>query len=251
MVRKPHRSHGHDAALWADALPPGAVANLAHELRTPIQVLLGCVDMLREEGGAKSRRSDIIERMNCNLHDLAETIENVMEFAHESIGDEPPIEENFAVAELFEEIAPMLEAANRGKNLAIRIDLGDAPATITTRRHAMHSIVANLAGNAIKFTQAGSVRITLERARLRGSDAVRLVVKDSGPGIPPELIERAFQPMVQLSDSNTRQHRGLGLGLAIVRHNVRALGGWINFSSEPGHGSVVTVVIPCAVPHAA
>ncbi len=142
----------------------------------------------------------------------------------------------------------MVEAANRGKGLAVRIDLDAAPAIIRTRRHALHSIVSNLASNAIKFTTAGSVSIRMARARLRGCEAVRLVVKDSGPGIPPQSIERAFQPMVQLSNSNTREHRGLGLGLAIVRRNVRALGGWMSVNSDPGHGSAVTVVIPHAGP---
>ena len=142
----------------------------------------------------------------------------------------------------------MVAAANRGKGLAIRIDLRAAPPIIRIRRRALHSIISNLASNAIKFTQAGSVSIRLSKRRWHGCDAVKLIIKDSGPGIPPQLIERAFQPMVQLSNSNTREHRGLGLGLAIVRRNLRLLGGSINVSSEAGHGSVVAVVIPCWIP---
>lgn len=248
LVRKPPQ--GHDRSpVGRDAAPSlETVANLAHELRTPIQVLLGYVEMLREEIADGEQQRDIVERMNCNIHDLAETVENVMEFAQDSVGQGAALEENVAVAELLDEIAPMLEAANREKRLAIRIDLDAAPAVIRTRRHALHSIIANLASNAVKFTKAGSVSIALERARLDGSDAVKLIVKDSGPGIPSELVERVFQPMVQLSASNTRQHRGLGLGLTVVHRNVRAVGGSIRVNSEPGRGSVVTIVIPCALP---
>ncbi len=246
LVRKPPQGN-RPAAAARGPFPPQAFANLAHELRTPIQVLLGCIEMLREEI-ADDIRNDIIERMNCNVQNLAETVENVTDFAQYSIGEEPALEENVEIAELLEEIAPMLAAANRGKGLAIRIDLDAAPPIIRTRRRALHSIISNLASNAIKFTQAGSVSIRLSRTRLRGCDAVKLVVNDSGPGIPPQLIGRAFQPMEQLSNSNTREHRGLGLGLAIVRCNLHVLAGSINVSSEPGHGSEVTVMIPCRIP---
>ncbi len=193
-------------------------------------------------------RNDILERMNCNLIGLAETVENVMEFAHDGLGEDCPFDENVETADLLDELAPMMAAANRGKGLAIGLDLEAAPAVIRTRRRAFRAIIANLASNAIKFTPSGSISIQLSRAHLKGREAVSLSVKDSGPGIPPAMVEHAFHPMVQLSHSNTREHRGLGLGLAIVRRKVRALGGSIHVSSEPGWGSVVTVVIPCGIP---
>ncbi len=234
-----------DGGLSLDAL-----ANLAHELRTPIQVLLGSVDMLREESGgpAVGGHRDILERMDRNIHELAATVENVTEFAQQSIGADAAPEEEVDLAELFEELRPTLEAANRHKRVVLRIDLSQAPAVIRTRRRALHSIVANLAGNALKFTRRGWVSIVLGKMRVGGAEALKLTVADSGPGIAPELLEQAFQPLVQLSASNARAHRGLGLGLAIVRRHLRMLRGSIRIDSAPGRGSLVTVVIPCVIP---
>jgi two-component system sensor histidine kinase/response regulator len=224
-----------------------ALANLAHELRTPVQVMLGYIDSLRGEltRAAQSRPREIVERMSVNAYDLACAVENVMEFASAVGASGPLADEEIDLKEFFEEIRPILAAANRNKHLGISIDLDGAPPAICSCRHALRAIVVNLAINAIKFTCAGTVTIAAWGSHRDGRDAIELEIRDTGPGIAPEMVHDAFVPMRQLSHSNTRAHRGLGLGLAVVNRNVDAIGGMLRVKTAPGAGSCFRVTLPC------
>jgi signal transduction histidine kinase len=234
---------------WSDGIRFESLANLAHELRTPVQVLLGYLDILRDDraDAAETRGSDyraIIERMNTNVHELAQTVENLLEFVLASAGAETAIEEEIEVAEFFAEIEEVLVASNRNPHLSISINLDAAPENIVAPRRPLRSIVLNLAINAIKFTLEGEVSICVS-GDVAGSETIEIEVRDTGEGINQELLATAFEPLVQLSHSNTRRHRGLGLGLAMVQRHLKALGGRLEVASIPGSGSRFKVTIPC------
>lgn len=236
---------------WSDGVHFESLANLAHELRTPVQVLLGYLDILREdrsdpgiEPGEYSADRMIIERMNANVHELAQTVENVLEYALAYAGAESAIEEEIELAEFFAELDDILQASNRNQNLTIRINLNDAPRAAITQRRPLRSIVLNLAINAIKFTTQGEVAIEVGGSA-EPTQNLAIEVRDTGAGISSELLSSAFEPLVQLSSSSIRRHRGLGLGLAMVRHNVNALGGQLQVESVLGRGSCFKVRIPC------
>jgi signal transduction histidine kinase len=238
------------AAGWSSGAHFESLANLAHELRTPIQVLLGYLDILRDDHceGEKSdsvEYSDqmIIERMNTNVHELAQTVENVLEFALAFAGAEAAIDEEIELAEFFAELHEVLKASNRNENLAVRIDLGEAPRKFVTQRRSLRSLVLNLASNAIKFTDDGEVRIDV-RSCLEDPQMLEIEVSDTGAGISGDLVSSAFEPMVQLSHSSIRLHRGLGLGLAVVQRNVKALNARLEVESVPGAGTCFKVAIP-------
>ncbi len=237
---------------WSGGVHLEALANLAHELRTPIQVLLGSMDILREETAAPAPRSfervgAIVETMNSNLYELARTVENVMEFAFAEAEAEAATEEDIEVAELMAEVEPVLEAANREKRLALRVDLERAPGCIGSQRRRLRAILENLALNAIKFTARGYVAITVREGQANPREAIELEVRDTGPGIDPAFVELAMQRLVQLSHGSVRRYRGLGLGLAVVQRNVKMLGGKMQVETEPGAGSSFKVTIPCRV----
>lgn len=236
-----------EARGWCDRAHLAALANLAHELRTPVQVMLGCIDMLRGEltDAARPHPREIIERMNANAYDLACAVDNVMEFALPGTADGAIVEEEIALEELFDEIWPILHAANRNKRLTISVDLEGAPPAVRSQRHALRAILLNLATNAIKFTASGTVTIAVWGTHRAGADAIEFEVRDTGMGIEPELMRQAFAAFSQLSHSNTRDHRGLGLGLMVVRRNVDALGGKLRVKSRPGAGSTFRVTLPC------
>jgi len=227
-----------------------ALGNLAHELRTPLQVMLGYLDVLRGEWadglGDEPRR--ILERMDTNAHELAHTVENLMDFAAVEAGAQAEIFEDIAIANLVAELIPVFEAANQSKGLALRFDLGQAPVAFRSRRRALRLILQNLILNAIKFTTAGSVAVTVRRDDLNGGTpkVMTIEVRDTGPGISPDEIELACAPLVQLSQSSARRYRGMGLGLAVVRRNVAVLGGDIEARSAPDAGSTFTVRLPAA-----
>lgn len=236
-------------AQWSGGVHLEPIANLAHELRTPVQVLLGYIDILRDHrcdrGGSGSADRTIIERMNANVHELAQTVENVLDFALAYAGAETAIEEEIDPAEFAGELEEILQASNRNQKLALRIDIADAPPVVITRRRPLRSIVLNLATNALKFTASGAVTISIARST-EGPHSLEIQVSDTGAGISRELLANAFEPLVQLSQSSTRHHRGLGLGLAMVLRNVQTLGGRLQVDSIPGAGSCFKVIIPCS-----
>lgn len=235
---------------WSDDANLESLANLAHELRTPVQVLLGYLDILRAERLDPQPLLDaadatIIERMNANVLELAQTVENLLEFARHRTPAEMAPEEEIDLEEFFAELDPVLKAAQRGKKLAIRVNLYDAPGRFTTHRHVLRSIVINLATNAIKFTALGEVTIRVRRS-FEAPCPLEIEVSDTGAGIRNDILSAAFEPLVQLSQSSARRHRGLGLGLAVVQHNVEQLGGTLHVESALGVGSCFKVTIPCS-----
>jgi signal transduction histidine kinase len=235
------------ASAWSCGLRLEALGNLAHELRTPLQVLIGYLDILRDEFGPamEEQPRDIIERMNTNVYDLAQTIENLMEFVLSEARAESQIEEEVAVRSLVADVAPALEAANLRKKLKLVFDLDDAPKTIRAPRGALRAIVLNLALNAIKFTETGAVTVALRRTHTaEGAGAVEIAVSDTGPGMTPEMLDEAARPFAQLSNTAARRYRGLGLGLALVRRKAAALGGNLELRSTPGQGAQFTVRFP-------
>jgi len=187
----------------------------------------------------------MLERMNSNTHDLAQTVDNIMEFVMSEAGATASVEEDVLVSNLVNDLAPAIEAAKAGKELTLKIDVEDAPQTIHISRRPLRSILSNLVLNAIKFTERGSVTVRISSSRARGAEpGLVLEVTDTGLGMSPALIKQAAEPFAQLSQSSARKYRGLGLGLAVVHRNVSALGAKLEVNSTPGRGSRFVVRIP-------
>jgi signal transduction histidine kinase len=236
---------------WHQGIRLEAVANLAHELRTPVQVLLGYIDILREDYGEQfsSEPRALLDRMNANVHDLAQTIDNLMHFVLSEVNAEAMVDEDITPGSLIAEITPVLEAFNQHKHLKLEFDFAETPDLFRIARRALKSILLNLAINAIKFTDSGSVTIAIHslRDRLLGS-AIQIEVSDTGPGLDPTMLDHATEPFAQLSNSSARRYRGLGLGLAVVQRGVKALGGKLELRSHDGTGSTFLVTIPVRLP---
>jgi signal transduction histidine kinase len=232
---------------WAESMRLEVMSNLAHELRTPLQVLLGYLDILRDEWAEKfdPEPRAMLERMNSNLHDLSQTVDNIMEFVMSEAGATGRVEEDVSISSLVNDLEPAIDAARGNKELTLKIDLERVPRTIRTSRRPLRSILSNLVLNAIKFTERGSVTVRISSARVRGAESgLVLEVTDTGLGMSAALIKQAAEPFAQLSQSSARKYRGLGLGLAVVHRNVSALGAKLEVSSTPGRGSRFVVRIP-------
>jgi signal transduction histidine kinase len=230
-----------------------ALANLAHELRSPLQAILGYLDILRDELSETlgARHKQIFGRLNANALDLALTVENVMDFSVADAMVEATCEEEIRLHDLIGELAPAVEAANDLKRLEIRFELDSAPPVFRARRRAIRSILFNLAVNAIKFTERGTVTIAIRRAQSSSPGcALELEVRDTGPGIEAARLADAFKPCAQLSHTSIRRHRGMGLGLAVVRRNVEALGAKMVVRTALKQGSSFLVTIPIGHPFA-
>jgi signal transduction histidine kinase len=239
---------GSGCGSWARGVRLEILGNLAHELRTPLQVMLGYLDILRDECAERldNEPREMLDRMNASAHQMAHTVENILEFARADAGADTRACEEVAIHELIDELCPTFEAANESKGLVLKFQLSDAPARILSQRRAVRLIVQNLVLNAIKFTAAGTVTVALRRWRPTSvsADGVEIEVRDTGSGISPVQIELACQPFTQLSATSVRRYRGVGLGLAVVRRNVSALGGTFEAHSTAGIGSAFIVRIP-------
>ncbi len=236
-----------DAHAWRQGLRLETVANLAHELRTPVQVLLGYIDILRDDHAPEfsPETSAILDRMNANVHDLAQTVDNLMHFALSEVYADGLTDEDVTPASLAAEITPILEAANQQKQLKLELDFAAAPDLFCVPRRPLKAILINLAVNAIKFTESGSVIVALRRHHDGSTtDAIELEVSDTGPGLSPGVLDQAKAPFAQLSNTSARRFRGLGIGLTVVQRSVEALGGRIELRALVGHGSHFLVTIP-------
>jgi signal transduction histidine kinase len=235
------------ADSWRQGLRLEAVANLAHELRTPVQVLLGYVDILRDDHGPEfsTETRALLDRMNANVHDLAQTVDNLMYFVLSEVNAQAMTDEDVTPASLVAEIAPVLDAANQQKQLKLELDFAAAPDLFCLPRRPLKAILLNLAVNAIKFTESGSVTVALRRLHDGATtNAIEVEVSDTGPGLSPGILNQAKQPFAQLSNTSARRFRGLGLGLAVVQRSVDALGGRIELRKHADHGSNFLVTIP-------
>jgi signal transduction histidine kinase len=232
---------------WSDGLTPEALGNLAHELRTPVQALIGRLEMLQAEYSDElgSRPTELVRQMSVNTFELQQTVENLLAFLLGRAGCEVDLQEDLTVESIIADVEPAISLANLTKRLPIRYDLSDAPEAIRAPRRAVTATIINLALNSIKFTESGPVTIAIRDTHENGDGAAVVIeVSDSGPGLDPALFEEMSQPFAQLSRSTTRRFRGVGLGLAVVRRNVEILGGTLELRSAPGHGATFLVRFP-------
>jgi two-component system sensor histidine kinase BarA len=221
------------------------MSNLCHELRTPLQILGGYLDILAEDYGAEFSAEPlrILERLRLNASELTQTVENLLEYAAATAGMLAVVAETFEVADLAAELEPLLAVAAGHKKLCLRW-LTEPNLNIRSDRRLVKSIIANLVYNAIKFTDQGEVTVRLRQLGVCNRGVVELEVADTGIGIDEQRLDEAFRPFVQLSNSNTRRHRGVGLGLALVKRNVALLGGSLEVRSKPSSGTCFKIRLP-------
>src|SRR5438445_289303 len=218
------------------------VANCSHEFRTPVNIIAGYAELLldRDFGELPPEAVKPVRAIEEAARSLADLVSDFLRYAKIEAGVDKVTQEWVDVGELAREMqrlaAPLLE--DRGVVFALELAL--APPRLLTDATKLRTILRNLIINAAKFTAAGTVALRIVQ---RGG-ALRLEVRDTGPGIRPEDQALIFEPFRQLDGSSTRQHGGVGLGLALSRRLARMLGGDVQIQSEPGVGSTFALVLP-------
>ncbi len=227
------------------------VSMVSHELRTPLNAILGYAEMLQESiyGPLLEKQRTAAARIMNNTERLLSTVNDLLDQAAMEAGRMTVEIRSFTPATLLDELQVVVGdmAHRKGLEFLTRVD-GTVPGRLRGDPHRLNQILVNLAGNAIKFTDRGSVAVRIGRPE---PERWSLEVSDTGPGIAPEERPYIFEAFRQAESLTTRQHGGVGLGLSIVRRLVTLMGGEINLKSDVGRGSTFTVMLPLVPPQEA
>lgn len=224
------------------------VANVSHEMRTPLNGVIAMADVLRETSLTESQR-EIVETMMTSAHLLLAQIEDVLDVAKIESGRVQIERRPFDLGKLLSSTVKIVLPQARYKGLAINTDIAsNASGYFIGDAHHVRQVVLNLLSNAVKFTERGEVVLRV-RALADGitNCTVRIEVQDTGIGIPKEKQAAIFEPFTQADDSITRIYGGTGLGTTIARHLVNQMGGRIGLVSDVGKGSTFWIEVPLPV----
>jgi signal transduction histidine kinase len=226
------------------------MANVTHELRTPIHGICGLSDLVESGiyGQVSPKQRDAQQSIKRSARSLLALIDDLLEFSRADAGKLVLAAESVDVAELVTTVAAAARWMVGTKNVTIETEVTSDVPPVHADPRGLKQVVLNLLSNAAKFTPEGG-RIVL-RARPDGDAAVRLEVQDSGIGIAPEDQERIFEEFRQLDGSAERAYGGVGLGLAVVRRLTDAMGARVDVKSVRGAGATFGVSVPRAAPPA-
>ena len=225
---------------------------MSHELRTPLNSILGFADLLSKEGNLSEQATEYVELIRNSGYDLLGVISNIMYFSHVTAGQLQLHPSHFDFKECCDEVLEILEISARKKKIDFIVNKNfDSSFHVYCDRGLMKSLLLNLVGNAIKFTDKGKVTFSIERERIVkdfGEDVnyrLRFTIEDTGVGIPHDEFHKIFQPYYQIHRAGEGTRGGTGLGLALVHQIVTSYNGELEFSPEK-NGSVffLTLILP-------
>ncbi len=241
-------AQAHEAAEEASRAKSAFLANMSHEIRTPMTAILGYTDILAEEARKHEALREHIETIRRNGEHLLAIINDVLDISKIEAGQMRVEMIDTPLPQILEQVASLLRVRAVGKSIDFRLDYATpVPATIQTDPVRFRQILMNLIGNAIKFTEIGSVQVRVGVDAPDGARAhpvLRLAVIDTGVGMNDEQLSRLFNAFTQADDSVTRRYGGSGMGLHISKRLARMIGGDIHVTSAVDEGSTFELVLP-------
>jgi len=213
------------------------LANMSHEIRTPMNAIIGLTHLMQHDEPLpeQAKRLNMIKTASEHLLSI---INDILDLSKIDAGKLALEQSDFHLDAIFDHIQSLFSEQARLKGLAIEVDSDAVPLWLTGDLTRLRQALLNYVGNAIKFTEQGTISL---RARLLDEQEddllVRFEVQDTGIGIAPDKLAGLFEAFEQADASTTRQYGGTGLGLAITRHLARLMGGEVGVESEPGRGS--------------
>lgn len=233
-------------AEGANAAKTQFLANMSHEIRTPMTAILGYAEMMVDPEQGPSDRLDCIQTITRNAGHLLSIINDILDISKIEAGKMTVERIECSPAEIIADVASLMRGRAMEKNLGYIVQCeGPIPVSIKTDPTRLRQILINLSGNAIKFTEVGSVRLVARLLNPDDPDHAKMCfeVIDTGLGMTQEQIAKLFQPFTQADSSTTRRFGGTGLGLSISKRLATMLGGDITVQSTPRRGTTFTVVV--------
>ncbi len=237
-----------DQALEASRFKSQLVSRVSHELRTPLGGVLGYAELLHQGafGELTTEQLDAAGNIVASANYLNLMINELLDQAQIEARAVKIHPAPFEPAILLKSVQANMTVLALNKGLQFIVNLDPAlPSTLIGDERRLQQVLINLAGNAIKFTQQGHVKVSLFR---QNASEWAMQVEDTGAGIPKEAQGYIFDPFRQVDNAITRDNRGTGLGLSITKQLVELMGGHIKLESEVGRGSIFTIILPLRVP---
>ena len=222
------------------------VANVSHELKTPLTVILGFAETLADHEPPEMQRRQFIEAIRSNAQRMQRLVDDLLDLSRIESGVWQPHVTGVDIRALAAEAAGAIAGAAQTKGVAVQTKIADDAAVLRADPVAVRQVLSNLTENAVRYTAAGSITVFARRDGTR----IAIGVSDTGVGIAPDHLPRVFERFYRADSARARDAGGTGLGLAIVKHLVESHGGRVAATSSPGNGTTVTAWFPDTVTRA-
>ena len=220
------------------------MANVSHEIRTPINTVCGMSEMLLREDLEPAVRGEVFDIQTAGRN-LLSIVSDILDFSELESGKMDLVEEPYNITSTLNDVMNMTNAQLNGKHIELIVSCdANIPSGMMGDEQKLRRVIMNLVGNAVKFTQEGCVTVTLSARREEYGVNLIVNVKDTGIGMNDAELEKLFSSFNQVDTKRNRQEGGVGLGLAISQAIVRKMGGFITVTSTPGQGSEFQFVVP-------
>jgi PAS domain S-box-containing protein len=240
-----------DGAVEASNMKSAFLATISHELRTPMNGVLGMTELLLDSELSDDQRT-LAKQVSRSGELMVELIDDILDISKIETGRLELAIADFPLRETIEQSCAPVRLQADAKGVALEIQIADdVPEQARGDGRRLRQILLNLVANAVKFTAAGSVLVRVSLLpQVNGDRQIRIEVADTGIGIERSILDEVFEPFTQADASTTRIYGGTGLGLTIARELVMLMSGTIGAESEPGVGSTFWIEIPLALAHA-
>lgn len=234
----------HDRLEKAGHLKAEFLATMTHELRTPINIVIGNLDLLLGGflGELNNKQKESLKTALRNSGEALNLVSSLLDLSRIQAGQFVIRVEEFRLEDVWTELELLFRVGVSGKDIELSWEVTDPLPPLKTDKVKVKEILSNIVLNAVKFTDHG--RIQVSASPVGGGEEVEIVVRDTGVGIPKDFLPFIFEPFRQAEGSLTRSHGGVGLGLNIAKRLLNLLHGRVEVESEVGRGSTFRVTIP-------
>ena len=239
-----------ERAELASEIKSQFIQNMEHDLRTPAAGVYGLLNAI-VDNVADQKLKDMMQKTTKASKRLLDFLNDIIAFDKYTSGQLPLVSHEFDLYDMLNGIIEMEMPTVHDKNIELKLDIDkDVPQHIISDKHRIFRIIINLIGNAVKFTKEGHVVVSVSIRKQIDSRRclLKIVVEDTGIGIPADRIHRIYERFERCTPSNAGLYPGAGLGLSITKQFIEELQGDVNVESKEGEGTTFTCIIPCKIP---